>query len=62
MNIVKGSRVKYVGPAFNGPVAVGTVRATDHWETEAQVDWDPPTRVEDSEGWWSFDVLEVTDN
>jgi hypothetical protein len=58
MSIVKGSRVRYVGP---GPVGLGTVRATDYWELEAQVDWDDSTRIEDSAGWWSFMVLEVVE-
>lgn len=59
MTVVKNARVRYCGPAFNGPVELGTVRATNFWELEAQVTWDAPTRPEDSEGWWSFDVLEV---
>lgn len=58
MTLIKGDRVRYCGPAFNGPAALGTVRATDQWEMEAQVDWDAPTRREDSFGWWSFEVLE----
>lgn len=59
MILTKGDRVRYCGPALNGPVALGTVRATNFGELEAQVDWDAPTRSEDSEGWWSFEVLEV---